>query len=112
MSTAAEVWRRIVHTGHELFVALDQLANVVIFAGNLGTWADETLSARAWRQGKPGESWQWVAFRVVIDALFSWQDVYLRLRDGEWPAHRHCRRAYETERARLGIHPQYRQERE
>ena len=112
MSIAREVWRRVVHTAHELFIALDQLANVLIFAGNLGTYADETLSARAWRQGKPGESWQWVAFRVLIDALFVWQDAYLRLRDGEWPAHRHCRRAHEAERARLGIHPQYRQERE
>ena len=112
MSFVLEILRRVAHAAHELFIALDQLANVLIFAFNLGTWADETLSARAWRQGKPGESWQWVAFRVVIDALFSWQDVYLRLRDGEWPAHRHCRRAYETERARLGIHPQYRQERD
>ena len=107
-----EILRRVAHTAHELFIAIDQLANTLLFFGNLGTWADETLSARAWRQGKPGESWQWVAFRVLIDALFSWQDVCLRLRDGEWPAHRHCRRAYETERARLGIHPQYRQERE
>lgn len=112
MNIALEILRRVAHAAHELFIALDQLANTLMFFGNLGTWADETLSARAWRQGNPGESWQWVAFRVVIDALFSWQDVYLRLRDGEWPAHRHCRRAYETERARLGIHPQYRQERE
>ena len=107
-----EILRRVAHTAHELFIAIDQLANVLIFAFNMGTYADETLSARAWRQGKPGESWQWVAFRVLIDALFVWQDAYLRLRDGEWPAHRHCRRAHEAERARLGIHPQYRQERE
>ena len=49
-----EILRRVVHTGHELFVALDQLANVVIFAFNLGTYADETLSARAWRQSRRG----------------------------------------------------------
>jgi len=109
VSIAREVWRRVVHTAHELFIALDQLANVIVFAGNLGTYADETLSARAWRQGKPGESWQWVAFRVLIDALFSWQDVYLRLRTGEWPMMRHCERAYESELARIGLHPEYRQ---
>jgi len=46
---------------------------------------------------------------VLIDALFSWQDVYLRLRTGEWPTMRHCERAYESERARMGLHPEYRQ---
>jgi len=109
VSVASEVWRRVVHTGHELFIAIDQLANVLIFAGNLGTYADETLSARAWRQSRNGHPQRWVIFRVTVDVLFAWQDVYLRLRDGEWPAHRHCRRAYETERARMGLHPEYRQ---
>ena len=109
MSIAREVWRRVVHTAHELFIAIDQLANVVIFAGNLGTYADETLSARAWRQSRRGHPMRWVVFRVLVDALFAWQDAYLRLRTGAWPTMRHCERAYESERARMGLHPEYRQ---
>ena len=104
-----EILRRVAHTAHELFIAIDQLANVIVFAFNLGTYADETLSARAWRQSRNGHPTRWVAFRVLIDALFSWQDVYLRLRTGEWPTMRHCERAYESERARMGLHPEYRQ---
>ena len=109
MSIAREVWRRVVHTAHELFIAIDQLANVVIFAGNLGTWADETLSARAWRQSRRGHPRRWVVFRVLVDVLFAPQDAYLRLRSGAWPTMRHCERAYESERARMGLHPEYRQ---
>ena len=104
-----ELWRRITHTAHELFIAIDQLANVVVFAFNLGTYADETLSARAWRQSRTGRPLRWAIFRRVIDALFIWQDVYLRIRTGEWPTMRHCERAYESERARMGLHPEYRQ---
>jgi len=109
VSIAREVWRRVVHTAHELFIALDQLANVIVFAGNLGTYADETLSARAWRQSRNGYPMRWVAFRVAVDVLFAWQDVYLRIRTGEWPMMRHCERAYESELARIGLHPEYRQ---
>ena len=104
-----EILRRVAHTAHELFIALDQLANVIVFAGNLGTYADETLSARAWRQSRNGYPMRWVAFRVAVDVLFAWQDVYLRIRTGEWPMMRHCERAYESELARIGLHPEYRQ---
>ena len=107
-----EILRRVAHTAHELFIALDQLANVIVFAGNLGTYADETLSARAWRQSRNGYPMRWVAFRVAVDVLFAWQDVYLRIRTGEWPVMRHCERAYESERARMGLHPEYRQPQE
>lgn len=100
---------RIAHAWHQLFIAVDQLLNCIIFAGNLGTYADETISARAWRSGSPGQSWQWVAFRRIIDALFVWQDAYLAARAGRWPEMRHCQRSYAAEVARLGIHPQYRQ---
>jgi len=112
VSIAREVWRRVVHTAHELFIAVDQLANVLIFAFNLGTYADETLSARAWRQSRNGHPQRWVIFRVTVNVLFSWQDVYLRCRTGEWPTMRHCERAYESELARMGLHPEYRQPKE
>lgn len=109
MSFVLEILRRVAHAAHELFIALDQLANVLIFAFNLGTYADETLSARAWRQSRTGRPLRWAIFRRVIDALFIWQDAYLRIRTGRWPEDRHCERAYNSERARMGLHPEYRQ---
>ena len=109
--TRSELLRRVAHTWHELFVALDQLANVIVFAGNLGTYADETLSARAWRQSRTGRPLRWAIFRRFVDALFVWQDVYLRIRSGRWPEQRHCERAYNSEQLRLGMPPEYRQPR-
>ena len=108
MSAWHEITRRAQHAWHELFIGVDQLANVVIFAGNLGTYADETLSARAWRQSRNGAPARWVAFRIVVDALFAWQDAYLRIRSGRWPERRHCERAYNSEQLRLGMPPEYR----
>lgn len=62
--------------GFQILVALDQLANTL-----MGGMADETLSARAWRNHLKGRrSWP-VKF---IDALFFWQKD-------------HCREAYESE---------------
>jgi hypothetical protein len=82
----------------QTFIAADQLVNAALgplFSWTIG-WADETLSARAWRcRDKP---WGRV-MRPVIDLLFVWQG----------PGH--CRRAYETEIARRNLHPEYRQAR-
>lgn len=47
-------------------IAFDQLANTLF-----GGYADETLSARAWRQSKHSKRWQYL--RRVIDGLFFWQ---------------------------------------
>lgn len=70
--------------GHQLLIALDQLGNALI-AG----WADETISARAWRsRTKP----RWGAARIAIDAMFFWQDE-------------HCKQAHASELARLHSAP-------
>lgn len=51
----------------QVLVAIDQLANTVI-----GGWADETLSARAYRMKVKGHRyWGWTA--SAIDLLFFWQ---------------------------------------
>lgn len=79
------------------FIALDQAVNAIfgpIFSWTIG-YADETLSARAWRcRNKP---WGRI-FLPVIDLLFIWQG----------PGH--CKRAYETEKARRNLPPEYREE--
>ena len=62
---------------------LDQGANTI-----LGGWPDETLSAYAWRQ----QDWRYKA----INTLFFWQD-------------NHCRAAYESEKRRHQLPPEYRE---
>ena len=66
----------------QILIAIDQLLNTL-----LGGMADETLSARAWR-----EQSAWVA---VIDMLFFWQD-------------NHCLRSYEAEMQRKQMPKEYR----
>lgn len=63
----------------QVLIALDQFINALLFFG----WADETISARAWRQRA---KWQWRVARRVIDALFA------LLGDSN-----HCQGAYESE---------------
>lgn len=65
---------------HQLLVALDQLLNAL-----LGGWADETLSARAWRQRDTKR--RWAVLVRVINTLFFWQN-------------NHCRGAHAAEMAR------------
>lgn len=75
--------------GKQVMIAFDQLANAVA-AG----WADETISARAYRQrAKP----RWKRAMRFIDAMFFWQ------RD-------HCRNAYLGEIKRAQQPPAYRKE--
>ena len=63
-----------------VLIAADQLANAL-----LGGHADETLSARAWRQRHKR---RWAVVRVVLDALFR-------------PLEKdHCRLSYESEQQR------------
>ena len=64
----------------QFLIAFDQLVNTVA-----GGWADETLSARAWRRGLTHPGWD--AARMVIDLLFFWQPD-------------HCQAAYLSERNR------------
>lgn len=88
-------WR---HWCWQLGIAIDQLCNVLITPLQRGAWADETMSARAWRMDRAGKPWGRV-LRPVIDALFSWQ----RAPGG------HCYRAYERELARVHLPPELRQ---
>lgn len=72
--------------GFQVLVAFDQLLNTLT-----GGYADETLSARMHRKALKGTTWP----EKVIDKLFFWQKA-------------HCREAYESERQRNQLPPEYR----
>ncbi len=92
---------------HQLFLGLDQLANVC-----LGGYADETLSARCYRQGvrtvTTGLSDRWSVAWAVVDTMFAWQDWLIQRRTGRAPEMRHCQRAYVSELLRMQCPPEYR----
>lgn len=69
----------------QFIIAVDQLINA-LFLG----WADETLSARAWRK-----RYEWPVVYRLINALFFWQD-------------NHCQNAYNSERESRHLPPEYR----
>ncbi len=69
-------------------IAFDQLINAIA-AG----WADETISARAHRRSE--DKVKWYRVKKFINTIFFWQED-------------HCRRAYESERERLHLAPEYR----
>lgn len=76
------------HNLHQLAIAIDQLGNVLVScAFSEKAWADETLSAHAWRWQEEGAR-EWP--RRVIDAMLFWQDT-------------HCRKAYENEKSRTQL---------
>lgn len=71
----------------EVLLGLDQLANTL-----LGGWADESLSARSWRERNT--RFGGIA-RRVIDMIFFWQP-------------HHCEQAYVSEKLRLQSPPEER----
>lgn len=72
-----------------LFVAFDQLLNAIC-----NGWPDETISAHMYRLHRDGKPWG-VLMRP-INVLFWWQGP------------EHCKRAYDYERDRTQIAPEYR----
>ncbi len=78
----------------QLFVAVDQLLNVLITPFDDGAWADETLSSRAYRMEVRGRPLGKV-FRPLIDTLFFWEK-------------NHCKNAYIAERMQRQLPPEAR----
>lgn len=76
----------------QLFIVFDQLLNVLLTPFHSGAWADETMSARAYRAYSDGRLWGRV-WMPVIDFLFFWQGP------------RHCERAFVKERERMHSPP-------
>ncbi|WP_119157962.1 pseudouridine synthase [Caldimonas tepidiphila] len=71
----------------QILIAIDQLGNAL-----LGGHADETLSARAWRQRHKR---RWALAVRALDAAFFWQEA-------------HCAASYAAEQARRHLPPEYR----
>jgi len=84
----------------QLFIAVDQLLNVLVTPLHSGAWADETLSSRAWRMYRDGKPWGRV-WRPIIDALFFWQKQAPGVMG-------HCHGAYLKERSMYGHPPEMR----
>ena len=77
---------------YQLIIAIDQLFNVICLG-----WADETFSARCWRQRNKNKFW--ALARKIIDILLFWDT-----KDGM----KHCEWAYENEDKRAQCAPEYR----
>ena len=78
----------------QLFIAVDQLLNILITPFNAGAWADETMSSRAYRMWRDRRPWGRVLM-PIIDTLFFWQ-------------REHCAHSYMGERKRLELPPEMR----
>ena len=89
-------WQLLKAWGVQVFLALDQLANVLPppIDGTVG-YADETLSARCYRAHRDGKIMGRL-FMPLIDLLFFWQG----------PGH--CRNAYIKEFERKNYPEEYR----
>ena len=78
----------------QLFIAVDQLLNVLSNPFSKQSWADETLSSRC---GRLGHRYPYKFWKAVIDALFFWQGP------------NHCVNAFEKEKTRYHFPPDMRQ---
>lgn len=74
----------------QFWVAFDQVLNTIFGTG----WADETLSAGAYRTELKGAFWGRF-WRPLIDGLFFWQDE-------------HCKESHRSEMERRQSHPEAR----
>lgn len=80
----------------QLLIAFDQLLNCLVWIKGDGFgYADETLSARAWRLSAKCEWARYV--RIAIDVLFFWDKD-------------HCRGSYLSELKRKHLPVEYRNE--
>ena len=73
---------------HQLSITVDQLANAL-----LAGYADETLSARAYRMSSLKKHWSIV--KKLINGMFFWQE-------------NHCRSAYRAEQLKRHLPEHYR----
>lgn len=73
----------------QILIAIDQLVNTL-----LGGYADETLSARAWRTERDGKIFGKI-FRSIIDGFFFWDP-------------NHCYESYLSEIAKRQFPKEYR----
>lgn len=85
----------------QVLIGLDQLVNTLF-----GGWADETISARAFRCRE--KSLRWYYFEKFINALFIFEDLWWWSKVGHFPTIRHCQRSFNAERDREQLPIEYR----
>lgn len=78
----------------QILIAVDQLLNTLVPFG----WADETFSARCYRERENGP--HWAIMRFLVDSLFLAMPFV-------WQSD-HCRKSYEAERSRYQLPQEYR----
>ena len=78
----------------QLFIAIDQVFNVLATPFSGSAWADETLSSRAYRAWRDGKFFGF--FMHPIDWLFCWQKLPVN-------AIGHCHAAYLHEKQRYNL---------
>lgn len=113
------VWRALCSLLQQTLLWLDQGLNVAlgIKGAFLAAWtgeeqatcyADETLSAHAWRAEQAGKPWSELT-RPLVDRMFFWQgtEPAVDAAVGE-PVRGHCRRAFWKKKLRLGLPSEYR----
>ena len=74
----------------QVAIAIDQLLNAIF-----GGYADETLSARVYRNRN--RSWWWAMWLKIIDCIFFWQKA-------------HCFESHNSELNRLHLPKNYRKD--
>lgn len=113
-------WRALTSLWWQFLLWIDQGANfaglglkALVMAAITGQeqaicYADETLSAHAWRAEQARKPWARV-MRPVIDAGFFWQaqDPAVNAAAG-FPVKGHCQRAFWKKKLRLGLPEEYR----
>lgn len=71
-------------------------------------YADETLSAHAWRAGAARKPWA-KAFRPLVDRMFFWQKPNPEVDEAAgFVVTSHTERAFWKKKLRLGLPPEYR----
>ncbi len=102
-------WQIQRHNLMHTAISIDQLLRMVValLTGTMG-WSDETLSAYAHRAAGYGKLAA-NAIRAIIDVLFALQstDPSIVAADGQ-PIRSHCHRAFERERQKQYLPPEYR----
>ena len=97
-------WDDFKHAFGQWWISFDQLLGCTLAmffpAAWGGTWADETLSCRAYRTWRDGKPWGRLLL-PVIDSVFKWQKQPAGVQG-------HCHGAYLKERARYNLPPEMR----
>lgn len=93
-----KIMSRIKFSLRQVAIAIDQFVNACF-----GGWADETLSARAYRQGIENPNWRRV--QGVIDAVFFWDYEVI---GKNALVMRHCELSYLSELQRMQSPPEVR----